>query len=290
MLAEGLPESRGDVEGDTVPEEQGVAAGLLERVADSVGAAPVREGDSRPDAVKEGEAVVEGDARGDAEKDTLAVGVRDDVVDGERVLVPTTVAVSARDRVVVVVDEVDALAAAEADCVPVAASLGEPGRTVTVCVPVRASLGDTPKLRLTVPVGRGEGDAAVALGLPEGGALALAAEGDALSLDHALGDSPSEGVEEALPRGEGEVRQLAEEEGDLAPEGDCGEADTVPVAACDGDAATEGLGVLDALPEAEIQDAEAEAEAAAEALAPVFVGVREEYDTVASGEAETRGV
>lgn len=271
-------------------EGQGEAAALSERVAESVGAAPVREGDCRPEAVKEGEALAEGDARGEAERDPPAVGVRDDVVDAEWVLVPATVAVPATDRVVVVVDVVDALAAAEADCVPVGASLGEPGSTVTVCVPVRASLGDAPKLRLTVPVGRGEGDAAEALGLPEGAALALAAEGDALSLAQPLGDSPSEGVEEALPRGEGEVRQLAEEEGDLAPEGDCGEADTVPEAACDGDAAREGVGVLDALPDEDIQDAEAEAEAAAERLAPVLVGVRLGIVNVASGEAETRGV
>ena len=97
-------------------------------------------------------------------------------------------------------------------------------------------------------------------------------------------------MEEALPRGESEVFQLAEEEGDLAPEGDSGEADTVPVAACDGDAAREGLGVLDALPDEDTQDAEAEAEAAAERLAPVFVGVRVGLDTVASGDVETSGV
>ena len=151
-LPEGLPEARGEVEGVTVPEGQGVAAGLSERVVESVGIAPVREGDSRPDAVKEGEAVVDGDTRGDAEKDTLAVGVLDDVADAEYVLVPATDAVSARERLEVGVELVDALAATETDWVRVGASLGEPGSPVTVCVPVRASLGDTPKVRLTVPV------------------------------------------------------------------------------------------------------------------------------------------
>ncbi len=292
-LSEELPvsvasSSSREPEGDALG--QAVEEGLSEKKRET-SFATVRVGDTRAVTVMDGVPVELRDDRAEAVKDTLAVGVLDAEVDAESVFEGAPVRVppiNENEAVVLVVD--DELGANDCEPVPQGGAEGVPPRTLTVSVPERTSLGDKPTLRLTVSVGSAEGVAWVADPLDEGSAVPESAEGEALSVTQAVGESPSEGVDDALPREDPVPRSEAELERDARSEREARVADAVLLAACVGDAARLGLVEVDGHAEGVAKLAEAEADAAALRVAIVAEGVNEPRVEVTSGEADTNGV